>query len=131
MSQSPSPLHKTYDEALSLVVEARNYLAYSRSMRPGASAASLRQSCEAMRMTARLTQVMAWLMAQRAVETGELSLEEACGEQYRLSAADICLDETHDDPDLPEGLRSLMDRSFRLYQRIARLEDMILSRQNS
>ena len=72
---------------------------------------------------------MAWLLTQRAVHDGEMSAEQALAEQCRLSAADVCLDETHSrDETLPNGLRSLMDRSRRLYVRITRLERMMMER---
>jgi regulator of CtrA degradation len=127
----PAFFRKTYDEAMDLMVEARNYLSYAeRRERERASLMiGLRMSCEALRVTSRLTQVMAWLMMQRAVHEGEVSAEQALGEEHRLSGGDVCLDETFaQDEELPNGLRSLMDRSHRLYVRIARLEEMMLER---
>lgn len=129
----PTYFRKTYDEALDLMVEARNYMAYvERRERARAGAhAGLRMSCEAMRVTSRLTQVMAWLMMQRAVHEGEVNEAEALAEANRLSGADVCLDETFSgDQTLPGSLRSLLDRSFRLYQRIARLEEQMVGRLN-
>jgi len=129
--QPPIFLRSTYDETLDLMVEARNYLAYveRRERQRAGVVASLRMSCEAMRVTSRLTQVMAWLMMQRAVVEGEISADEAMVDRNRLSGASVCLDETfNDDESLPRGLRSLMDRSFRLYVRIARIEEQMLHR---
>lgn len=122
---------RTYDETLDLMVEARNYLAYvERRERERADiVGGLRMSCEAMRVTSRLTQVMAWLMLQRAVYEGEIEVEDALTEPNRLSAAEVCLDETYStDHTIPGGLRSLLDRSFHLYQRVARLEEQMLRR---
>jgi regulator of CtrA degradation len=122
---------RTYDETLDLIVEARNYLTH---MRPTASQNSLalqdlRANCEALRVTSRLTQVMAWLMIQRAVCDGEISASEACEEKNRLSGRNVCLDASAADDDrIPPGLRSLLTRSLRLYQRISRLEEMVISR---
>lgn len=132
MSQ-PTFFHRTYDEAMDLVIEARNYMAYvERREREHASAvAGLRMSCEAMRVTSRLTQVMAWLMMQRAVHEGEVPADDALAEPNRLSGGDVCLDETFSgDQSLPGGLRSLLDRSLRLYQRVARLEAQMVGRLN-
>ncbi|WP_142848310.1 DUF1465 family protein [Telmatospirillum sp. J64-1] len=128
----PSLLVKTYEETLNLIVEARNYAAYvqPREHVGAGPVARLRISCESMRVTTRLTQVMAWLMLQRAVQEGELTLEEACAEHNRLAAENVCL--SHDaaeDEALPDGLRSLLERSYRLYLRTRRLEDMVLERQ--
>lgn len=129
--QGASYFRHTYDETMGLMVEARNYMAYveRRERERAGLATGLRMSCEAMRVTSRLTQVMAWLMMQRAVHEGEVSVDEALDENNRLAGEDICLDESFNrDEALPGGLRSLMDRSYRLYVRVARLEEQMLSR---
>ncbi|HLO76472.1 MAG TPA: DUF1465 family protein [Magnetospirillum sp.] len=129
----PAYFHRTYDETMDLMVEARNYMAYveRRERERAGTMTGLRMSCEAMRITSRLTQVMAWLMIQRAVHEGEIDLGEAMGESNRLSGGDVCLDDTFSsDQTLPHGLRSLMDRSFRLYQRVARIEEQMIGRLN-
>lgn len=130
---SPAYFRRTYDETMDLMVEARNYMAYvERRERERAGAVTgLRMSCEAMRVTSRLTQVMAWLMMQRAVYDGEIEAGEALSDENRLSGGDVCLDDSFtDDISLPNGLRSLLDRSFRLYQRVARLEAQMCGRLN-
>lgn len=129
--QAPAYFRRTYDETMTLMVEARNYMAYveRRERERAGVVTGLRMSCEAMRVTSRLTQVMAWLMVQRAVHEGEISADEALTEPHRLSGGDVCLDETFTgDETLPGGLRSLMDRSYRLYVRIARIEEQMLRR---
>jgi regulator of CtrA degradation len=123
---------RTYDETLDLIVEARNYLSHGRpaGRRPARpSGDNLRISCEALRVTSRLTQVMAWLMLQRAVQYGEISASEACEDHNRLSGQSVCLDDSMvDDTDIPAGLRSLLSRSLQLYKRISRLEEMVVAR---
>jgi regulator of CtrA degradation len=122
---------RTYDEALDLIVEARNYMVHSRptGRRVRPSGDNLRLSCEALRVTSRLTQVMAWLMLQRAVQDGEISAQEACDEKNRLSGQSVCLDDGGgEDNDIPAGLRSLLSRSLSLYKRISRLEEMVVAR---
>lgn len=122
---------RTYDETLDLIVEARNYMVHLRptSRRLRGTGESLRLSCEALRVTSRLTQVMAWLMLQRAVQDGEITATEACAEEYRLSGQSVCLDESaEEDHNIPAGLRSLLNRSLSLYQRISRLEEMVVAR---
>lgn len=123
--QVATALEKTYDETLDLLIETRNYMAYKapRDCRGLDAEASLRVSCEAFRVTSRLTQVMAWLMAQRAAHAGEIDIEEACADHFRLSGHGVCLDEGGDGADLPGGLRSLMRRSLHLYRRIDRLDN--------
>jgi regulator of CtrA degradation len=122
---------RTYDETLNMIVEARNYMTHvePRIPRHRRGSSDLRFSCEALRVTSRLTQVMAWLMLQRAVHYGEISAEEACLDCNRLSGRDVCLDtDATEDENLPLGLRSLLDRSYHLYVRVSRLEEMVLVR---
>lgn len=133
MGSALVPFSRTYDEALAMTVEARNYMAHGagnrdfRRLRTNASP-DLKVCCEALRVTSRLIQVMAWLMMQRAVQDGEISAEEACGEHNRLAGHDVCLDTAGEEDDsLPVGLRSLLDRSYRLYRRVSRLEDRWLA----
>ena len=123
--------YRTYDEALSLLTEARNYVAGLYIHEAGSFSATLRmaQCCETMRLTARLTHVMAWLLAQRAVYAGEITLEESVSEKFCLGGRSICLEESHylgciDD----KSLGALLDRSLRLYIRISRLDMMVKDR---
>jgi regulator of CtrA degradation len=79
-----------------------------------------------MRLTARLTQIMAWLLLQRAINDGEVERASAAAEENRLGARSACL--VHDEAALailPPALQSLLERSHRLYVRVARLDDMI------
>jgi regulator of CtrA degradation len=131
--QPPTYFRRTYDETMDLMIEARNYMTYveRRERELAGAVAGLRMSCEAMRVTSRLTQVMAWLMMQRAVHDGEMQPDDALAEANRLSGGEVCLDDSYsEDQNLPGGLRSLLDRSFRLYQRIARLEEQMVQRLN-
>jgi regulator of CtrA degradation len=116
---------KTYGEALSLVIEARDYLAFSEARDGGGlpPADRLVMCSETLRLTARLTQIMAWLLAQRAVHTGELSRDEALAEP--LAGVTICMDgEEREEDKLPPRLTDLLGRSRRLYVRVARLDEM-------
>jgi len=122
---------RTYDETLAMIVEARNYMAFvePRQRHQLDGLPDLRFSCEALRVTSRLTQVMAWLMLQRAVQDGEIPSEEVCRDCNRLAGQEVCLDNTADDDEtLPSGLRSLLSRSYHLYRRVSRLEEMVLRR---
>ena len=123
--------NRTYDETVDLMVEARDYLAqmgvvdrYLRSPTDG-----LRVSCEAMRVTSRLAQVLAWLMYQRAVQTGELTLDAALDESHSLSDRDVCCSAQGEaDGTIPQPLCSLLLRSRHLYMRISNLEQQIRQR---
>jgi regulator of CtrA degradation len=79
---------------------------------------------ETLRLTSRLTQVMAWLMAQRALQDGEIGEDEFVEDKYRLEGHEICLKRAFEDlEDLPEGLNDLMSRSYDLYSRVMRLDE--------
>lgn len=82
-------------------------------------------SNEMSRITMRLTSVMAWLMARKAVLSGQLTDEEAQAE-YRLDGADLCLQSGDDLQEiLPRYLLELLDKSQRLYERVWRLDHML------
>ncbi|WP_339630682.1 DUF1465 family protein [uncultured Sneathiella sp.] len=117
---------RTYDEALDLVREARTYLAGrgKEDVRNLPVEANFGYAAESLRLTTRLTEGMAWLLYQRALQEGEITLAEAQEEECHLQHLEICLPEeaTCDPAILPEGLQSLLERSERLYQRLLRLD---------
>lgn len=115
----------TFDEAMALTREARDYLAYQEKgeMAKLSPVGRMAASCESMRMTARMTQVIAWLLVQKAVHAGDLSRDEAADSKYRLAGHEICGDiEPLAAEPLPERLTELLMRSHRMYQRVARLD---------
>ncbi len=118
---------KTYDETMSLLLASRDYLANAQ---PGDAVGlkpidRLRVNCEAMRLTTRLTQIMAWLLTQRAVFEGEMTRGMAASEEYRLSADAVCMAESDAAAGvLPRRLTELLDQSRRLYIRVARLDEL-------
>lgn len=119
---------RTFDEAMALTREARDYLRDygEEESRELAIEISAHFSVEIMRLTSRLTNMMAWLLVQRAVHQGELSREEVREDSWRLGGSEICLKESAIDPEqLPPYLCDLMRRSERLYRRIARLDGMV------
>ena len=120
-----------YDEALDMIVEARNYMAFTepRENRQCDGGRDLNYTTEALRVTSRLLQVIAWLKLVRAMQHGEISLEEVCLNRNRLAGQDVCLATTIDGNFVPPtGLQSLLDRSHELYSRVSRLEQMLLKR---
>ena len=119
---------RTYDEALALTREVRDYIATQAAADKAAldHDTQLVASCEEMRVTARMTQVMAWLMLQRAVSDGELGRDTAVRPENRLGGQDTCLAEPAVDPALlPDRLADLLARSRQLYERIQRLDMML------
>ena len=117
---------RTYDEAQGLTVEALDYARDKHEFSQEPPAISLLRSQENMRLTTRLTQITAWLLFQRAVHAGELSPDQAAARSNRLGGHGVCFDRRGERMQtVPEGLRDLLLRSRKLYQRIARLDEMM------
>jgi regulator of CtrA degradation len=119
---------RTYDETLDLVRRTRDYLLLfgERDCAALDMVAILAYSAETSRITTRLTHLMAWLLLQRAVHEGELTVEEARREAPELARIKVCIDRACVDAErLPERLARLLDESDRLYRRIMRLDEMI------
>lgn len=119
---------KTYEEAQQLLIEARDYIATEEKadlaeLLPGDR---LRLSRETCRLTSRITNIMSWFFARKAVLAGEITPYEAMEPPYVLERDEILAD---GDPaayeDLPEMLMELMERSHRLYIRVVRLDEMV------
>src|SRR3954453_23758512 len=120
--------NRTYDETMALLIEARNYIAHNEAFeqRKLSPQVRLQVSFESLRVTSRLTQVMAWLLAQKAVHAGELTAQQAAGPNHALSGGEVCAAAGGPDLlELPTGLRSLLDRSHHLYIRISRLDAQV------
>jgi regulator of CtrA degradation len=122
---------RTMMEAMALLAETRRYLIdRSDTERRGVPIEQgLAASMESMRLVARLTQVLAWLLTHRAVHAGEMNLIEATRPDRRLGGRELCLNtQGDDDPAMPDELRSLLARSLSLYRRIARLDEQAAQR---
>jgi len=119
-------IDRMFTEAMTLLEAAR---ALARS-RVGPGAAGARGQVEALRITARLAAALAWMLAAKAVNAGEISAEDMARD-YGLDrhTRSICLQEAvPDDPELPAALRALTAASLRLYSRLARLDELIARR---
>lgn len=128
-------INRLYDESYSLLLEARNYFQYSPTAQALPSAPTPRDrlfvNCQAMRLASRMTQSMAWLLAQRAVQSGELQPEQACSGAFSLGGEDICTDvDGHDDQRVPPSMRTLLQRSHSIYMRVWRLDQAARSKYN-
>ncbi|WP_442954624.1 protease adaptor protein RcdA [Parvibaculum sp.] len=116
---------RTYSEGMRLVEETSAYLDG-----PGREAArslpretSLAYAGESMRLTTRLMQVASWLLVRKAVHEGEMTVEEANSEKYRLATKEIARQPRFDGAEaLPARLQELIERSERLYARVERLD---------
>ena len=121
---------KTFREGMDMVEETAAYLdgpGRQDSQKLGRDDA-LTYASQSMRLTTRLMQVASWLLVQRALKEGEMSLSEARQDKYRLvpeAPTDEALsfsDLAKDSYALPARLLDLLARSEQLYERIARLD---------
>jgi regulator of CtrA degradation len=117
---------RTFREGMVLVEETAAYLDG-----PGRSAskrldrlAALAYAGESMRLTTRLMQVASWLLVQRAVRDGEMSLAEASHDKYRFTDRDRSdLPGFSGAASLPDTLKGLMSRCEMLYDRVRRIDE--------
>ena len=128
MNKAGTLLDRTFDEGVALTLEARNYIAYHEQAdrREYDLARCLHVGYQHTRVSARLIQVMTWLLAMKALLAGEISPDQFGGPQYAMAVTDEC--ESASGPELtelPPGLRSLLERSHSLYSRIQRLDAMV------
>ena len=94
----------------------------ARELRVGGSAfVRVGFACESLKVTTRVMHIVAWLLTQRAVETGEITNPEGRRPERRLGKAG------DSDPriveQLPEGATKLIHASVDLYARIKRLDE--------
>jgi regulator of CtrA degradation len=134
MDDAPTPIDpvrsavyfdRTYRETMSLLVETRDYMRFREPVDRGALPDDHRLvvNCEALRLTSRLTHIMAWLLIQKAVHAGEISAEEAAGDDHRLAGQAVCRERNPPrGVALPPTLAQLLERSYRLYARVERLD---------
>ena len=121
---------KTFREGMDMVEETAAYLDGTgrQDSKKLARNDALTYASQSMRLTTRLMQVASWLLVQRALKEGEMSLTEARQDKYRLvpeAPADERLsfsDLAKDAYALPARLLELLARSEQLYERIARLD---------
>ncbi|MDF7774103.1 DUF1465 family protein [Sphingomonas sp. AOB5] len=114
-----------YVEAMLLADEARAYFdEIGRQDRDSMEAVSrVAFSCESLKVTTRLMHIIAWLLTQRAVDSGELAPREALSPSRRLGTAP----ETEDAVlhMMPEQAQEIMLTSIDLYRRVARLDSAL------
>lgn len=121
---------RTYAEGMQLVEETSAYLdgPGREAARALPREASLAYAGESMRLTTRLMQVASWLLVRKAVHEGEMTLEEANSEKYRLATKEIARQPRFDGAErLPARLQELIERSERLYARVERLDTRLRS----
>lgn len=119
---------EVFNEGMGLVEEAANYLDNQgrEESRDLGRAAALSYATESMRLTTRLMQLASWLLLQRAVNEGEISPEEAMDEKRKVTLGTMSSHKISDVyEELPEQLRSLIQRSRRLEERILTIDEVL------
>ena len=127
-AESPKVLFMpgVFEETMRLLTEAHEYFHLFGADDQAHINNDLRTlySCEMSRITLRLSSIMAWLMAQRAVFTGKIPPEEM--HRYGLDFQDICrVDNRVLHGVLPSYVCLLLDRSLELYERVLRLDSQM------
>jgi regulator of CtrA degradation len=112
-----------YTESMLLADEARSYFDEAgrderASLEPFARVGF---ACESLKVTTRIMHIVAWLLTQRAIESGEIPSREGRRPERRLGNAQ------DSDPavlaQLPESAQRLINASADLYARVKRLDD--------
>lgn len=121
---------KTFGEGMDMVEETAAYLdgPGRQDSKKLERVDALTYASQSMRLTTRLMQVASWLLIQRALKEGEMSLTEARANKYRL-VAEVKSEEGLSFSELaknayalPARLLDLLAKSEALYERIARLD---------
>jgi len=119
---------RTFKEGMALVEETAAYLdgpgrAASKRL---SRVAALAYAGESMRLTTRLMQVASWLLVQRAVRDGEMSLLDAINDKYRMHTRSAGRDggasTLAGTEALPETLMTLAERGAAIHERVRRLD---------
>ncbi len=119
---TPRLIDSLYTEAMLLADEARAYFDEAgrderQSLEPFARVGF---ACESPKVTTRIMHIVAWLLTQRAVESGEIHAADGRRPERRLGHA------TDSDPlvigQLPPTAQRLVTSSTDLYARVARLD---------
>jgi regulator of CtrA degradation len=112
-----------YTESMLLADEARSYFDdIGRDERMGLEPfARVGFACESLKVTTRIMHIVAWLLTQRAIESGEIPMREGRRPERRLGHAQ------DSDPavvaQLPPAAQRLINVSSELYARIKRFDD--------
>ncbi len=123
-----SMIDRIYDEAYGLLIEARNYMVYAMpAVKKSLEAdARLEVTYHSTRLTTRLLEMISWLLAQKAVHNGEMTWDDARAQGFSITNDDVCrVHEAEQSEHLPLGLKTLLERSAGLYNRLTRLDGMV------
>jgi regulator of CtrA degradation len=120
---TPRLVDSFYTEAMLLADEARSY--FDDAARDDRSSLDpfvrVNFACESLKVTTRIMHIVAWLLTQRAIESGEIPFREGRRPERRLGHAQ------ESDPvvvaRLPDEAKRLVAASSDLYSRVKRLDE--------
>ena len=120
---TPRLVDALYTEAMILADEAR---AYFDDVGKGErllldSFARVGFACESLKVTTRIMHIVAWLLTQRAIETGELHQMDGRRPERRLGHAAVS--EAKVIEQMPPAAQRLIHASSDLYARLQRLDE--------
>jgi len=116
-----------FRDGMALVEETASYLdgpgrQESKRLERGVA---LAYATESMRLTTRLMQLASWLLLHRAVNEGEMSLDQANKEKIKVKLSGSEPGDEDTMQRLPERLRDLIERSRALQGKVRRLDATI------
>ena len=120
---TPRLVDAFYTEAMLLADEARSYFDQAgRVARLDLDPfARVGFACESLKVTTRIMHIVAWLLTQRAIESGEIPSRQGRRPERRLGHAQ------DSDPgivaQLPDAAKRLINASADLYSRVKRLDE--------
>ncbi len=118
------PLHSATGVHAALLASARNSDAETLALQNWHArsdpALRIALSCESLRLTTRLMHIIAWLLLQRAIASGELAADAALLPANRLGPSPHIDDALV--AQLPDAAQRLIGQSRDLYRRVASLE---------
>jgi regulator of CtrA degradation len=120
---TPRLIESLYTEAMLLADEARTYFDDAGREERGTLDPFVRVgfACESLKVTTRIMHIVAWLLTQRAVESGEIQPSSQRRPERRLGhAADSDLAVVEQ---LPPAAQRLVNASSDLYARVQRLDN--------
>jgi regulator of CtrA degradation len=120
---APRLIDSLYTEAMILADEARAYFDEEGRNERAALPPFVRVgfACESLKVTTRIMHIVAWLLTQKAVETGEIHSADGRRPERRLGKANDSDQAIIDQ--LPDSARRLVNASADLYARVKRLDE--------
>jgi regulator of CtrA degradation len=120
---TPRLIDSLYTEAMLLADEARSYFDDAgreerATLHPFARVGF---ACESLKVTTRIMHIVAWLLTQRAIESGEIPLPDGRRPERRLGHAQDSDPAVVDQ--LPESAQRLINSSSELYARVKRIDE--------